>query len=872
MGCISGQAADIFSCQHFLPGSDFFLMRHIFPIALATFAAAMFLSGCGKPEIAPIVDKEGRVEKGGALPASGMGSRLKNEQSAFLRRHANDPMEWHPWGDEAFARAKKENKPVLVAVGYASCPWSQKMTEESYTNAKTARIANKHFVCVLVDREERPDINTALLSYVFWKSSGSQSGWPLHVWLTPDGLPMEKAVYIPPVSTGNSPGWGLLLENTASRWLKDPAHEAKVALKDANEFKRNYRIRWQGPMMEGDVSSKVAKAFLGKSEDDQLNEILTASSDWLQNAVSHLPAAKLEKLWKRMTPEQSSGLVARLRGMPAAVLFAKLSGPTRVAALQQYLAEVRKDSFAKLRSTFDPSNGGFGPPPRFAPHQSLEFLLNYAVRHRGSQFGADKEAVDMVRQTLEKSLRGGIFDHLAGGWHRYSTDVYWMVPQFEKMIYDQGYMACALVAAYQVLGDQTWARAAVETLGYASAELSHPQGGFYCAEGSSSAGATDGSAAMVEGAHYIWSEADFKTAAGDKTPLLSAVFGIEERGNLPMDSSMRNRLGNTNVLAIRQTPEDAGKALGVSAAAGRALYDEGRKRLLEVRRKRPRPMLDDKVLTSWSGIALSGFARTGFALADESLVNRGIKAADFILTKLRSKDGALLHAYLDGPSPLPGYSEDYATFVGALIDLYEATGEVRWLTSAVELQDRQIKDLWDKEDGGFFDGPETPHLFFRMKSMDESSEISAGSSSLINLVLLSVSLNNADYRDKGRRVVERFGSQAAFLPTAFYRFLRAAGVLGDSSRQIVISGAPDAPGRKELIAELRKVFRPGVPLLYMDGGEGEKFLTAKVPDLSALAGQPGKATVHLCSAFKPENSISDPKELAAALKATYAWP
>jgi len=330
---------------------------------------------------------------------------------------------------------------------------------------------------------------------------------------------------------------------------------------------------------------------------------------------------------------------------------------------------------------------------------------------------------------------------------------------------------------------------------------------------------------------------------------------------------MRSRLGSgANIPTIVWTPEQAGKSLGLTPEAARAQYEEGRRKLLAARSARPRPTLEDKILTSWSGVAISGFARTGFALDDNTLLQRGEKAANFILEKLVSKDGGLLHAYLDGASPLPGYSEDYATFVTALVDLYEATGKVQWLNKALEFQARQVTDLWDKQDGGFFDGPESPLLFHRMKSMDEASEMAAGSSSLVNLVQLHNMLNMADYRDKARRIVERYGAHAATLPGAFTRFLRAAEYLLDPPPQFVLSGAPDDAARGELLKVMRTCCRPGSPLLYMDGGDSQKLLLEKVPDLAPLSAAPGKAAVHVCRGFKAEKSITSPAELAAYIK------
>ena len=836
--------------------------------AVAICAAALALSACGDPKVAKKERSDNAVStEAGDLPAAGKANRLVSEQSAFLRRHANDPVEWYPWGEEAFAKAKQENRPVLVSIGYASCPWSQKMHTESFLDPGIARFMNRHFVCVLVDREERPDVNTAFLHYAFWKKK--ISGWPLHVWLTPAGLPVYEGVYFPKETSGPNPSWRLTLEHVANEWTSGPAYITRLAQESADKYLAEFSRRWKGPPSEGNLKVPEVKAFLAMTPEKQMEHLTAANDDHLQRAILDLPSATLEAFWAQQTPEQSAALMERLHAVTAAVLFGKLQSSAREAALHRFIRESRNLHFQKLRGTYDPSYGGFGPPPRFGPHQALDFLVRYALRERGETFGKDKMAREMLGVTIDNILAGGMRDQLGEGFHRYSTDVYWTVPQFEKMVYDQGYMAQVLTLAAQLTGQPEYLGAAAGALAYTSRELSHPEGGFYCAEGSSSK-AKDGS--MVEGAYYVWSKAELDTLSGPAAPLMNAVFGIEPRGNLPLDSTMRSRLGNTNVLTLKKTPEAAAAALGLAPAAAHQQFDATRAVLLAARSKRPRPTLEDKVLTSWSGVAISGFARTGWALHDAALIQRGEKAADFILTKLRDKDGALLHAFLDGPSPLPGYSEDYATFVNALLDLYDATGSARWLSTALALQERQIADLWDKEDGGFYDGPPSPLLFHRMKSMDEASETSAGSSSLLNLVLLHNMLNISDYRDKARRIVERYGPHSATMPGAFTRFLRAAEFLVDPPPQFVLSGAPDAPGRAELLDTLRTCCRPGSPLLYMDGAESEKLLLDKVPDLAALKAVPGKSALHLCRGFKSTQSFTTAAELGAWIKSQVALP
>ncbi len=837
-------------------------------LAAGGIALTLSMSGCGEVKVAKKERADSSVgAETGDLPAAGRANRLLSQQSAFLRRHASDPVEWYPWGEEAFAKAKAENKPLLVSIGYASCPWSQKMHTESFLDANIARFMNRHFICVLVDREERPDVNTTFLHYAFWNKK--ISGWPLHVWLTPEGLPMFEGVYFPPENNGPTASWRLTLEHISNDWTSGPAYIRRKAKEAVDRYLAEFGRRWKGPPAEGMLNVPEVKAFLAKSPDDQFKEFTGFDDDRLQVAVLALPAAKLEELWGRLSPAEADAILSRLKAVTAATLFGKLQSSAREAALLHFVRGSRSLLYEKLRGTRDPSYGGFGPPPRFAPHQSLDFLVRYALHERGDTFGKDKEAVEMLTLTIDNILAGGMTDQLGGGFHRYSTDVYWAVPQFEKMVYDQGYMAQVLTLAGQLTGKRNYLAAAAAALAYTDRDLSHPEGGFYCAEGSSSKG-PDGR--MEEGAFYAWSKEEIDRITGPAAPLITAVYGIEERGNLPLDSTMRSRLGNTNILMVKKPLEQAAADLGLDLAAARTQFEEARTKLLEARRARPRPTLEDKVLTSWSGAAISGFARTGWALNDASLIERGVKAAEFILARLRDKEngGGLLHAFLDGPSPLPGYSEDYATFVGALLDLYDATGNARWLSAAVEMQELQIASLWDKEDGGFYDGPATPLLFHRMKSMDEASEISPGSTSLLNLVRLHHVLNISDYRDKARRILERYGPHAATVPAAFLRFLRAAEFLVEPPPQFVLSGAPDAPGRAALLDALRSACRPGAPLLYLDGGESEQFLLGKVPDLAALKAEPGKAAIHICRGFKAEQSFTTPDELTAWLQTQFA--
>ena len=747
----------------------------------APLALVLVLSSCGKRDSGGKVKRE-QVKvttETGALPAAGAANRLLNEQSAFLRHHAKDPVDWYPWGEEAFAKARAEQKLILISIGYASCPWSQKMQEQSFRDPAIARFMNRHYVNILVDREERPDVNTSYLHFLFWKYK--QSGWPLHLWLTPEGLPVFGGVYFPPHSEGAASSWSLAIELQANSFADDPVYVKQQAELVTREYLKDYRKMWRSPG----------------------------------------------------NPLQPSALAA---------------------------------AFDKLRAIYDPVNGGFSPAPKFPQPQTLNYLMSYAARLGMDRMGRSGEAKKMVGETLDAILLGGVYDQLGGGIHRYSTDVYWAVPQFEKMLYDQGFFAETLVNAAVTQGRAEYADAARAILHYADAELGHPEGGFYCAEGSSSP-LEQGSSAMTEGAFYLWQMTEIEKVVGPEAmPLLKIVYGLDERGNLPIDSPGRGRFPGANVLRMERPLSEVVKAAGMPVEEVNRQLKKSREKLLAARQKRPRPLLDDKVLASWNGIMISALARAASVFDDAALRDRAVRAAEFILKRLRREDGSLAHAFLDGPSAAPGYAEDYAGVIRGLLDLYEATAEVHWLRSAVELQDQQIALLWDPGEGGFFDGPEQPLLFNRMKSVDESSEFAPTAVATQNLVRLSHLLGRADYLEKANTVINTFGSLAMRSPAGFLRLLQAYDEVLHPPVQVVVTGPQDAPDRKELLGALRHSLPFGRVILYLDGGDAQAWLTKENPALAKLPTTPGQTTVSLCRNFVPQETITRAEEIGPALQ------
>ena len=735
---------------------------------------------CGRREVGSVAPRgEVKVDREqGPLPAAGAANRLMSEQSAFLRHHAQDPVDWYPWGEEAFAKARAEQKVILVSVGYASCPWSQKMQEDSFRDPATARFMNRHYVNILVDREERPDVNNSYLHFLYWKHK--KSGWPLHTWLTPEGLPIFSGVYFPVNSEGDSPSWNLTMEYVANQFAEDPAYVKQQAERTAKEYLKEYRKFWRGTEL----------------------------------------------------PLQPSALGA---------------------------------AFDRLRSVYDPVNGGFSGAPKVPQTQSLNYLMAYAARLGTDRMGRAAEAREMLGTTLDAILKGGIYDHLGGGIHRYSTDIYWVVPQFEKMLYDQGFFAESLINAGLTLGRKDYLEEARAVLRYADSELGHPEGGFYCAEGSSSPVAA-GDATMKEGAFYVWQLGEVeKIVGGEALPLVRRAYGLEERGNLPIDSPVRGRFEGANVLRVERSVAEIAKDMDRAEAEVERVLRQSRAALLEARKKRPRPLLDDKVLASWNGTVVAALARASWVLQDAALRERAVRAAEFILKRLRREDGSLVHAFLDGPSAAPGYAEDYAQVIRGFLDLYESTAEVRWLREAVELQDKEIVALRDAEDGAFFDGPAQSLLFNRMKSLDESTEFAASAVSAQNLLRLGQTLGRKDYLDQVKLMVESFGSLMQRTPAGFLRMLQAYDGVLQPPLQVVVVGGADAPDRAEMLAALGQSLPYGRVVLYLDGAEAQAWLEKANPALRTLASPGGRTTVHFCRNFVSQQSFSKASELGPAL-------
>lgn len=776
-------------------------MKHLpfRPAAAALAAAVCTLSSCGKsdniqekkPELAP-------SSEAGPLPEPGKANRLLKEQSSFLRRHAQDPVDWYPWGEEAFARAKAETKPVLLVIGYASCPWTERMTRESYRDPVMARFMNRHFINVLVDREERPDVNNAYLNFHFLTTR--KSGWPLHVWLTPEGLPMSAGIYFPPHSESGNPSWELTISHRAKVWEEFRPTELSTTREKVRAYSDEYLLR--------------------------INQ----------------------------TPERPA---EALPGQENKVYPTKLTAP-----LDEFTARA---CFTTVAGLFDPVNGGFTKQPKFLSPFVLEFLLGYAASVRNDQFGSQKEALRMIEVTLRGLGNGAMRDHLAGGFHRYSRDYYWAVPQFEKMLYDQGYLSSTLLRAGLATGRREFLKWAEDALDYTCRDLAHPEGPFYCAEGSfSSTGMESNSPLIDDGSYYVW-KLDEITAllSPEQLRAVTPLWKLGESGNVPIDAPDWKAFKGLHTVREVVTPAEAARISGLAEADVIRLAGEARTKLLEARLKRPRPLRDDKVITSWNGTAIAALAEAGWVLGREDFLKRAVTAANFVLTKLRNPaTGELIHAYLDGGSPAPGFSEDYALTVSACLSLYESTGDLQWLDAASGLMEKHIELLRDDLTGLFFDGPKQPLVFHRIRSYDESTELSPSSTALLNMLRLHSlrprPAGQPSYAELADKAFSEVGPVVKSSPTAYIRMLMAWEMKRNPPVQIIVDGTPDDPATKALTDAIRQQSRTGSVLIHLNSPEAREKLTAAAPALKDLPS--GKPAIHFCRDWKLLQSATTPEQ------------
>ncbi|NXC45148.1 SPT20 protein, partial [Penelope pileata] len=722
-------------------------------------------------------------------------NRLIYEKSPYLLQHAHNPVDWYPWGQEAFDKAKRENKLIFLSVGYSTCHWCHVMEEESFKNEEIGEIMNKNFVCIKVDREERPDVDKVYMTFVQATSGGG--GWPMSVWLTPDLKPFVGGTYFPPEDNTHHVGFRTVLLRIAEQWRQN-----------------------QDALLQN--SQKILEALLALSQ-------------------------------------------VQAQGQQAAP-------PAQ---------EVMATCFRQLSRSYDEDYGGFSQSPKFPTPVNLNFLFTYWALHRATPEGA--RALQMALHTLKMMAHGGIHDHICQGFHRYSTDRHWHVPHFEKMLYDQGQLAATYAKAFQISGDEFFADVAGDILLYASRDLGSQAGGFYSAEDADSY-PTATSSEKREGAFCVWAAEEIRALLPDPVEgaaegtTLGDVFmhhyGVKEDGNVSPMQDPHQELKGKNVLIVRSSPELTAAYFGLEPGRLRALLQDSRHRLQAARAQRPRPHLDTKMLASWNGLMISGFAQAGAVLAKQEYVSRAAQAADFLRRHLfDAGSGRLLRSCYRGKAgtveqsaaPIQGFLEDYVFVIQALFDLYEASLEQGWLEWALQLQHTQDKLFWDPMGFAYFSSEAgDPSLLLRLKDDQDGAEPTANSVTVTNLLRAASYSGHTEWVEKAGQILAAFSERLQKIPLALPEMARATAVFHHTLKQVVICGDPQGEDTKEMLHCVHSTFSPNKVLLLADGDRAG-FLYRQLPFLSSLERKDGKATAYVCSNFTCSLPVTSPQELRGLL-------
>ena len=680
----------------------------------------------------------------------GKPNHLINEKSPYLLQHAHNPVDWYPWGEEAFQKAAREDKPIFLSIGYSTCHWCHVMEYESFEDEDVAKILNEYFVSIKVDREERPDIDNIYMT-VCQAMTGS-GGWPLNLFLTPERKPFYAGTYFPKTERYGNPGFIAILKQISNLWKTNKESVLKS-------------------------SEQVVKVLQPVSE--------TATTETLTY-------------------------------------------------------DTLKRAYEQLMGNYDHIYGGFGTSPKFPTPHNYTFLLRWWRRSN------DPTALEIVEKTLDRMGRGGIYDHLGGGVHRYSTDEYWLVPHFEKMLYDQALLATAYIEAFQATGKTLFADIVKGIFTYVLRDMTSPEGGFYSAEDADSEG--------VEGKFYVWTPDEIIKILGEKDGKIFCDF---------YDVSKEGNFEEKNILHVDKEINAFAKLEGIKLEELQEMLSNARAKLFTVREKRIHPHKDDKILTSWNGLMIAALAKGGQALNEPKYAQAAVRAADFILSTLRRKDGSLLKRYRLGEAVIPGYLDDYAYLVWGLIDLYEATFEVKYLKTAVELNKLMIDDFQDEKGGGFFfSGKRNEQLIAQTKEIYDGATPSGNSVALMNMLRLSRMTGNLDLTNISGQIMKTFAETVNNYPSGYAQFLCALDLALGPTKEIVIAGEPGSEDTKQILKEIGRRFLPGkVVILHPEKDKSIEEIIGFVKDQKTID---GKATAYICENYAckaPANDMNQIKKL-----------
>jgi uncharacterized protein len=676
-------------------------------------------------------------------------NRLIQEKSPYLLQHAYNPVSWYPWSEEAFREARRTDRPVFLSIGYSACHWCHVMERESFVDEETARLMNETFICIKVDREERPDIDAHYMAVCQLLTGGG--GWPLTVILTPDKKPLFAGTYFP--------------------------RESRLGLLGMR-----------------DLIGRVGEAWKHRRSD------LLRSSDKILAALGEVP-------------EQEVG--------------------------QKLTAEVLEEAEAALAGQFDPEFGGFGSAPKFPTPHHLTFLLRRARRTN------DRKALAMVEKTLRAMRRGGIYDHLGFGFHRYSTDRSWLVPHFEKMLYDQALLAMAYTEAFQYTGQEEYRRTVEETLTYACRDLGSPEGAFFSSEDADSEG--------EEGKFYLWELAEIEAALSpSEAALAKEIYNLHPEGNFV---GAEGRRSGKNILYLGQLPD---------SASGE--FDRVRSRLFDRRERRPRPLKDTKILADWNGLMVAALAKAAQALARPDYADAAAAAASFILDKMTLK-GTLHHRSAAGEVAIPAFLDDYAFLVWGLIELYQATFETGYLSAASRLSEELLRGFWDEKDGGFYFTSPGLHrdLPVRRKEIYDGALPSGNSVMASNLLRLGRILGHPEFEARAGSLIAAFSRKITPYPAAGTQFLCGLDFALGPSLEVVIVGRRGAPDTLAMLDVLRRKFLPHAVVLFRPAEEKQPAIVKLAPFTAEMRLLDGRATAYVCSGYCCTQPTTEPGELSPRL-------
>lgn len=676
-----------------------------------------------------------------------MSNQLKNETSPYLRQHAENPVAWYPWGEEALQKAQAEDKPILLSIGYAACHWCHVMAHESFEDPATAVYMNEHFVNIKVDREERPDLDQIYMQAVV--AMTGQGGWPMTVFLTPDGRPFYGGTYFPPAPRHGMPSFMQVMQAVWDAWQNKRDSLDEQAGKLANHLQRTI------PLGEGGTA--LEKSLLGQA---------------------------------------------------TAVLF----------------------------NNFDQAEGGFGGAPKFPPSMTLEFLLQYYL------MSGEAMSLHMVEHTLEKMAYGGMYDQIGGGFARYATDAHWLVPHFEKMLYDNALLARVYLHAFQVTGKPLYRRIVEETLDFVVRELRHPDGGFYSSYDADSEG--------VEGKFYVWSAAEIQDVLGEDAAAFMAQYGVTEQGNWE----------GHNILYVAQPPEELAASFNLSPEEWEAHLAALRKKLYAVRAKRVWPGLDNKVLTSWNGLMLTAFAEAGRTFKRQDYIDIARQNAIFLQTTMVWGNGRLYHTWMEGAAARHnGYLEDYAYLAEGLLALYQTTFESHWFIWAQQLGDTMLNHFQDEANGGFYDTADDHEtLLYRPKELQDNATPCGNSVAAGVLLRLALFTGEMAYWDLAETAVAALQEAMRQYPSAFAQWLTAAAFVLGEPQEVAVVGKADATDTAVLLDALFAQYRPH---LVVAAGED----VGQVPLLNGRSQLDGTATAYVCRRFICHQPVTTPEALLAQL-------